>query len=95
MENKIKGISLYHFQACPYCALTSDAIDQMGLEIEKRDILQNPQHRTDLVLGGGKATVPSLRLDTEDGQSSWLYESTDIIRFLESNVGHQDLVARD
>ena len=94
MTTNIKSLALYHFQSCPYCARTRNAIDEMGLTIEQRDILLDPQHRSDLIAGGGKQQVPSLRIDTEDGQTSWLYESTDIIRFLQRNVEQLDWATR-
>jgi glutathione S-transferase len=41
-----------------------------------RDIL-----RRELVEGGGRATVPCLRIE-RDGEVHWLYESRDIIDYL-------------
>ncbi|MFA4912707.1 MAG: glutathione S-transferase N-terminal domain-containing protein, partial [Burkholderiaceae bacterium] len=41
-----------------------------------------PQARAELQQGGGKVKVPCLRID-EAGQTRWMYESDDIIAFLE------------
>lgn len=81
-QNDIKHLSLYHFQACPYCALTRRAISDMGLDIEKKDIRRTHINRTELLKGGGKLQVPCLRIDKENGKTTWLYESRDIIRYL-------------
>ena len=39
--------------------------------------------RAALLAGGGKIKVPCLRIE-ENGESRWMYESNDIIRYLES-----------
>lgn len=39
----------------------------------------------DLVQGGGRQTVPCLRIEREGGNVEWMYESADIIRFIDEN----------
>jgi glutaredoxin len=82
----ITDLTLYHFETCPFCAATRRVIDDLGLEIERRDILLNPTYRNELVSGGGKPQVPSLRIETEDGAIQWLYESADIVRFVRDHA---------
>ena len=77
-----KGLSLYQYRSCPYCAMTSYAIKQMGLNIEHRDILMQPEYRAELMQEGGSSQVPCLRIEKDDGETQWLYESTDIIEYL-------------
>lgn len=89
----IRSLSLYHFQSCPFSAVTRRVIDETGLDVEQRDILLNPQHQSDLIAGGGKPQVPSLRIESYDGQIRWLYESADIIRFIRENAEHTEEVA--
>ena len=38
-------------------------------------------HR-DLVQGGGKGQVPCMRIESEDGEVSWVYESDDILSYV-------------
>jgi glutathione S-transferase len=38
--------------------------------------------RAELIAGGGKGQVPCLRIETDDGNVRWLYESADIIAYL-------------
>ncbi len=78
----IRDLSLYHFEACPYCVVTREAITALGLDLELRDIRRHPEYRRELIAGGGKAQVPSLRIGTAAGESHWLYESQDIIHYL-------------
>jgi len=78
----IKALSLYHFTSCPFCAETRTVIDQLGLNIELRDIQLQVEHLEDLVSGGGKPQVPCLRIEQENGRTHWLYESSNIIQVL-------------
>ena len=82
MADNIKHLSLYHFKLCPFCIMTRRGIKKLDLDIELRDINKHPQHRKALLKGGGKAQVPCLRIENQDGKIRWLYESQDIIRYL-------------
>ena len=82
----IQNLSLYHFHACPFCARTRQVIDLLDLDIPKRDIRNNPAYRTELIRQGGQGQVPCLKIETKDGQVQWLYESSDIIKYLRNNA---------
>lgn len=77
-----KNLSLYQFFACPFCIKTRRAMYKLNLPIEKRSASEGSSHRDDLLQGGGKVKVPCLRIE-ENGKVEWLYESSDIIRYLE------------
>ncbi len=77
-----KNFSLYQFFACPFCIKTRRAMYKLNLPIEKRSASEGSSHREDLLQGGGKIKVPCLRIE-ENGKVEWLYESSDIIRYLE------------
>ena len=77
-----KKLALYHYDACPFCAKTRQAINELNLDIELRNIQKSRQHRTDLQQGGNKTQVPCLRIEGENKKVQWLYESDDIITFL-------------
>ena len=81
---KIENHSLYHFSGCGFCFRVQIAMKQLGIEMEKRNIHQNSAYRDELQKGGGKTTVPCLRIDRE-GQIEWMYESADIVRYLRAN----------
>lgn len=57
------------------------------IELPMRDILMEPDAREELVAGGGRQTVPCLRIEREDGRVEWMYESRDIIAFLDQQLG--------
>ena len=78
-----KHFYLYYYDSCPFCAMTRQAINKLDQEIELRNIQINPKHRQELIEQGGKPQVPCLRIDKANGESEWLYESTDIVEYLQ------------
>ncbi|MBU2955938.1 glutaredoxin family protein [Marinobacter sp. F3R08] len=78
---------LYHYRACPFCAFTRSALKHIDINVEERDIAKEPAYRKELIQGGGKAQVPCLRIDS-DGDIQWLYESRDIVRFLQRHAAN-------
>ena len=78
----IQGLSLYYYDSCPFCKITLQVLQETGLDVELRHIRRQPQYRTALIKQGGNAQVPCLRIDLDHGQSTWLYESRDIIHFM-------------
>lgn len=81
-DQQTARLSLYQFKACPFCVKVRFAIKRLGLNIETRDAKDNFQHKKELVEQGGQQMVPCLRIEKGDGNSQWLYESSDIIRYL-------------
>jgi glutaredoxin 2 len=73
---------LYQYDSCPFCARVRRFLDARGIDLPMRDTLRDPAAFRELLLGGGRATVPCLRIETEDGDVSWLYESADIVDYL-------------
>ena len=53
-------LALYHFDGCPFCGMVRSAIEQLGVEVELRDIFEDSQHHDDLIKARGRATVPVL-----------------------------------
>lgn len=91
--NTISDLKLYHYESCPYSAITRQVIEEIGISIEKRDILLNPRYRIELIKGGGKPQVPALRIERMQGETQWLYESEEIIRFLHEYVSRLALAS--
>lgn len=79
-------MALYQYFACPFCIKTRRAIHRLNLPIALRDAQNNPEHRAALATDGGKIQVPCLRIDEPSG-TRWLYESGDIIAYLEKRFG--------
>ncbi len=81
------SLALYHFPACPFCIKVRRVMDRLSLNVELRNALQPGEHRQTLEREGGRIKVPCLRIAAEDGRVQWLYESDDIIAYLEERFG--------
>ncbi|CAE6857630.1 hypothetical protein R69927_07346 [Paraburkholderia domus] len=82
VEKEAARLSLYQFHACPFCVKTRRALHRLNVPMELHDAKNDPIARDRLLAGGGKIKVPCLHIQ-EEGQSSWLYESSAIIAYLE------------
>lgn len=85
LQQALAGLSLYQLYACPFCIKTRRALHRLNISLDIRDIGKNADYREELESQGGRVMVPCLRIE-ENGQSRWMYESGDIIRYLESKV---------
>lgn len=81
-----EDMSLYQFRACPFCVKVRRAMKRLNLNIDLKDAANDELHRRELLEQGGKIKVPCLRTE-ENGEVKWLYESNDIIDYLESRFG--------
>ena len=69
--------------------MVSRFLDTKGIDIPRRDIARDPDARAELVAGGGRPTVPCLKITVSGSESGakaeevqWMYESMDIMRYL-------------
>ncbi|WP_264406595.1 glutaredoxin family protein [Vibrio owensii] len=82
VDDKAKNYALYQFEACPFCVKVRRAMKRQSVNIELRDAKNDPVHREVLEQGGGRVKVPCLRIE-KDGETQWLYESSDIVAYIE------------
>ncbi len=80
-------LKLYQFNACPFCIKVRRSMKRMSLNIETRDAMNNAEFRNELVNEGGAIKVPCLRIENEKSEYTWMYESSDIIKYLQSRFG--------
>ncbi len=85
VDAQTKNLALYQFEACPFCIKVRMAIKRLGLKINYIDILKNKTYEEELIKFGGQRQVPCLKVSNPDGSTRWIYESTDIIKFLEQS----------
>jgi len=90
LDQQTAHLSLYQFKACPFCVKVRRYLKQHTLRIETRDAKGDAQHREALLAGGGEIKVPCLRIEDEQGGSQWLYESSEIMRYLEQRYLQPD-----
>jgi len=84
IDAKTANMALYQFNACPFCVKVRRVMRKHALNIELRDAKNDPTFKEELTSQGGKHKVPCLRLEKPSGEATWLYESKDIISFLET-----------
>ena len=84
IDAETRGMALYQFKACPFCVKARRAMKRLGLNIELRDARGNMQWRQQLLAEGGRLQVPCLYIPQSSGDAQWLYESDDIIAYLEA-----------
>lgn len=78
-----ESYELYHSVLCGFCHRVRRYMAGAGWEIPLVDTLRNRAARAALVEGGGRATVPCLKI-TRENEVIWMYESLDIIDYLEA-----------
>lgn len=83
VDQECQGLVLYQFKACPFCMKVRKEISRLSLNIELRDAQHDPEHREALLQGGGKIQTPCLKITGEQGKIRWMYESGDIIQYLQ------------
>lgn len=76
-----KNYQLFYFFTCPYCWVVRVYLCCRGIRITLRESLFSSSSSDELIAGGGKYQVPCLRIEHENGEIEWMYESMDIIRY--------------
>jgi glutaredoxin len=85
IDAQTSRLVMYEFLTCPFCIKTRRAIKRLSLNIETRDALHHALSRQQLLEGGGQIKVPCLRITNAEGDIEWLYESDDIIQYLQQS----------
>lgn len=81
IDSQTLSLALYQYQACPFCVKVRRTMRRNGLNIATIDAKQ-AIHQQKLIAEGGTLKVPCLRIE-ESGNTRWMYESSDIIQYLE------------
>ena len=77
----MRSLVLYKKETCPFCRKVMGFISSAGwTDVIYRDIVEDPDAADELARVGGKRQVPCLFIDGKP-----LYESLDIIKWLEEN----------
>lgn len=84
IDQQTADLRLYQYEACPFCVKVRRAMKRSSLTIETRDVKRSDTAKAELLAGGGQLKVPCLQIKDGDGQVQWMYESGEIIEYLES-----------
>jgi len=82
VDAECRNLALYQFKTCPFCVKVRREMRRLSLNIDLLDARNDAQHRAALLEGGGKPVVPCLKITDVAGNSEWMYESADIIKYL-------------
>lgn len=85
VDVRSQGLALYQYEACPFCVKVRRTIKRNSLKIELKDAKNDQAIRQQLLDGGGTVKVPCLRIEKQ-GEVTWMYESNDIIAYLEQEI---------
>ncbi len=80
-------LSLYHRNFCLFCSRVINAIKGLDIEIDGKNIWKDSDALRELEQATGRSTVPVLRIESADGEVTWMPESRDIVRYLSSLRG--------
>ena len=86
LDNITGNLALYQFKTCPFYIKVRRHIKRLSLKIELRDARHNQGYRDELESGGGRIKVPCLRIAEQGSEPRWLYESDQIIKYLDTLV---------
>ncbi len=93
VDAQTRSMELYHFKACPFCIKTRRAMKRLSLNIQTRDAQHDAKAREALLSGGGEVKVPCLHITDQKGGETWMYESADIIRYLQTRFSPESAAA--
>ena len=82
VDKKAQCLSLYQYNACPFCVKVRREMRRQNLNINLVDAKQD-NNKQELISEGGKLQVPCLKI-SNNGKVEWLYESKAIMNYLNS-----------
>jgi len=83
-------LQIYQFAGCPFCFRVNRAISFLQLNIQRHDTIQHLDKAHELEHHGGSGQVPCLRIEHSKRNIQWMYESGDIVTYLQSQFTPND-----
>jgi len=84
IDARTSSLMIYELKTCPFCVKVRRSMKRLNLKITLRDVANDPKAYQELMEGGKQDQVPCLRMVSPEGKVQWLYESSDIIQYLET-----------
>jgi len=81
-DQNTSDLVLYYSRTCVYCMRVLNVLRTLDVNIGMRNLSDDRAYRQELIQGGGRGTVPCLRITKGDGAEHWMYESSDISAYL-------------
>jgi glutaredoxin len=83
INKETEKLSLYQYKACPFCVKVRRSLQRTSLNVVTKDAKRCDTAKDELVNGGGQLKVPCLKIESENGDVNWMYESSEIINYLD------------
>ena len=81
------SLALYFNPYCPFCTYVIDAIKGLNIKVELLDVYQERKHYQTLINERKRATVPVLKITSDEGVVRLMPESKDIVNYLNKTYG--------
>lgn len=75
-------LTLYGHNTCVFCREVNKVIDHLEIKLKIKNTFKHPEFKQELLHGGGKVTVPCLKIISQLGEEQWLYDSATINNYL-------------
>jgi glutathione S-transferase len=75
--------ALYYHDSCPFCQRVLSVLPNINVPVEKRNVIKHAHFRDEQYAATNRTTVPCLLIEDGD-QQQWMFESADIIRYLQT-----------
>ena len=79
-------VQIYRTSYCPYCDMAERLFNQLGVEVQKIDVTEDPEERARLVKETGQRTVPQIFIDGKAiggfSDANALYQKGDLQKLL-------------
>jgi glutaredoxin len=92
VNTETRKLTLYQYKACPFCLKVRLSMKRLSLNVIKKDAKRSDIAREELLAGGGQLKVPCLKIVEDDGTQTWMYESSEIISYLEGRFAQSENV---
>ncbi len=89
VDEQCKSLILYQYKACPFCVKVRRTMKKLSLNVELRDPKRSESAKEELVAGAGKLKCPCLKIDDGEGDVRWMFDSKDIIGYLETRFAEE------
>jgi len=80
-----ESYQLFKTDLCGFCYRVRDFAEEKGISLTLRDTMTDMEAFRELLQGGGRSTVPCLKIQREK-EVIWMYESLDIIDYLKEQA---------
>lgn len=84
LDEQCQQLALYQYKACPFCVKVRWSLRRNNMKVALHDAKRDADAAYELENKGGKLKVPCLKITHLDGSSQWMYESKDIIAYLQN-----------